>query len=157
MTPTSQHIDIRDATVADAEFITHGNIAMALETENKTLDPAVTGPGVRALLSDPLKGRYFVASENAEPAGQLMLTTEWSDWRNGDFWWIQSVYVVPQFRRHGVFRALFEHVERAATAADDVCGIRLYVERDNARARQTYLDLGATMSDYDLMEWSHLS
>ncbi|MFK7888839.1 MAG: GNAT family N-acetyltransferase [Gammaproteobacteria bacterium] len=153
MTTTDNRVIVRDASLSDATFIADGNIAMALETENKVLDPNLTRPGVRALLEDPLKGRYFIADSAGEAAGQLMLTTEWSDWRNGDFWWIQSVYVLPAFRRHGVFRALFNHVEHAARNAPGVCGIRLYVERDNARARQTYLDLGAEMTDYDLMEW----
>lgn len=154
MNPPSSAAVVRAATIDDAEFIAGGNIAMAQETEDKPLDAAIVGPGVRALLEDPMKGRYFVATIDDVPAGQLMLTTEWSDWRNADFWWIQSVYVLPEFRRHGVFRALFNFVESEAHATTGVCGIRLYVERDNARARKTYLDLGAAMTDYDMMEWS---
>ena len=123
------------------------------EFEEKALDPAVLRRGIEAVLDDANHGLYLVAETKGHAAGTLMVTWEWSDWRNGDFWWIQSAYVVPDFRRHGVFRMLFDKVHQEAKAASSVCGIRLYVEEDNERARQTYVDLGALRTDYALMEW----
>src|SRR5512146_2642080 len=128
-------ITIRDAQIDDATFLAAGNVAMALESEHKRLDPATVARGVQAVLDDSSRGRYFVAERDGRPVGQLMVTYEWSDWRNGNFWWIQSVYVLPEARRLGVFRRLFAHLERLAKADATVCGIRLYVERENARAQ----------------------
>lgn len=145
-------ITIRPATAADAEFLAAGNAAMALETEHKHLDAAVVGAGVRAALADPAKGRYFVAELGGRRVGQLMFTYEWSDWRNGTFWWIQSVYVLPEARRGGVFRALFHHVEQIAERDPAVCGIRLYVERENAQAQATYRHCGLHDAGYVVME-----
>lgn len=125
---------------------------MALETEHKRLDPEVVDAGVRAALGDASKGRYFIAERAGERVGQLMFTYEWSDWRNGMFWWIQSVYVVPQARRDGVFRALFRHVEQLAEGDSGVCGIRLYVERENERAQATYRHCGLQDAGYVVME-----
>ena len=90
------------------------------------------------MLRDDTKGIYFLAEEKGIVAGQLSITTEWSDWRNGNFWWIQSVYVAPEFRQRGVFRALYAHVRRLAKSRRDVCGLRLYVDEDNARAQRAY-------------------
>ncbi len=143
---------IRDARRDDAEFITAGNIAMALEAEHKRLDPATVARGVRAVLEDRTKGRYFVAEHAGEPVGQLMITDEWSDWRNGRFWWIQSVFVLPGARRSGIFRALFRHVEQLARSDLSVCGIRLYVERENVRAQATYRHCGLADGGYLIME-----
>jgi ribosomal protein S18 acetylase RimI-like enzyme len=145
-------ITIRPASAVDADFLAHGNTAMALETEHKRLDPAVVAAGVRAALADPGKGLYFIAECDGERVGQLMFTYEWSDWRNGTFWWIQSVYVLPQARRSGVFRALFRHVEQLAAADPAVCGIRLYVERENERAQATYRHCGLDDAGYVVME-----
>ena len=145
-------ITVRPADTADADFIAHGNAAMALETEHKQLDPATVGAGVRAALADPGKGRYFIAERDGQRVGQLMFTCEWSDWRNGTFWWIQSVYVPPEARRSGVFRALFRHVESLARQDPAVCGIRLYVERENARAQATYRHCGLEDAGYTVME-----
>src|SRR5262245_18482751 len=105
---------IRRATVADAAVVAEFNRLLAHESEGKELDPALLGPGVRAGLEDPHKSQYFLAEEGGRVLGQLGLTFEWSDWRNGWFWWVQSVYVRPEARRRGVFRALWEHVERLA-------------------------------------------
>jgi GNAT superfamily N-acetyltransferase len=143
---------IRDARHDDAEFLAAGNIAMALEAEHKRLDPATVARGVRAVLEDRNKGRYFVAEQAGEPVGQLMITDEWSDWRNGRFWWIQSVFVLPAARRSGVFRALFRHVEHLARSDSSVCGIRLYVERENVRAQATYRNCGLADGGYVIME-----
>ena len=146
------NLTIRPATASDANFLARGNAAMALETEHKRLDPSVVDAGVRAALADSSKGRYFVAELDSAPVGQLMFTYEWSDWRNGTFWWIQSVYVLPAARRGGVFRALFRHVEQLAAQDPSVCGIRLYVERENVRAQATYRHCGLQDAGYAVME-----
>jgi GNAT superfamily N-acetyltransferase len=145
-------IVIRDACPVDAEFIVLGNSRMAEETEGQMLDPALIGPGVRAVLDDPGKGRYFVAEDDGRPVGQMMLTYEWSDWRNGVFWWIQSVYVMPSHRGAGVFSRLFRYVQAKAESDPGVCGLRLYVDRANARAQAIYSHLGLHASNYEIME-----
>jgi GNAT superfamily N-acetyltransferase len=147
MTPT-----VRPATPADAETVCDFNRRLAHESEGKALDLATLAPGVAAVLADPHKGRYFVAETDGQLAGQICVTYEFSDWRNGWFWWVQSVYVRPEFRRRGVFRALFRHVEDAARADPGVIGIRLYVERDNTPAHQTYLNVGFAWAGYHVME-----
>src|SRR5688500_1492020 len=128
---------IRPATHADADTLIDFNLRMARETEGLSLDPATLARGVRAALSDPAKALYFVADFGRQVVGQLMLTREWSDWRDGDIWWIQSVYVNADHRRRGVFRALYEHTRQRARAAG-VVGLRLYVERHNAAAQDVY-------------------
>ncbi len=125
---------------------------MAWETEGKRLLPQVLGAGVRRLLAEPALGFYRVAEVQREAVGCLMVTTEWSDWRNGRFWWIQSVYVPAAWRRRGVFRALYAHVIDAAANEGDVCGVRLYVERENAVAQSTYRSLGMAETDYLMFE-----
>ena len=143
---------IRKAQVSDAAVIADFNRRLAEETESRRLDLPRVRRGVRALLNDSAKGLYFLAEEKGVVAGQLSITTEWSDWRNGNFWWIQSVYVAPEFRRRGVFRALYEHVHRLAKSRRDVCGLRLYVADDNARAQRTYAQLGMQASHYKFFE-----
>ena len=154
---THPRIHIRRATTEDMEIIVGFNQAMAVESEQKTLDPAAVSGGVRQALGDSSRCLYFVAEVDGAIAGQTMVTTEWSDWRNGFFWWIQSVYVAPVFRRRGVFRALHQHVRDLARARPDVCGLRLYVHHDNERAILTYDGLGMKMTEYGLCEedWSH--
>lgn len=144
--------DIREASPADAVTIADFNARMAHETEGHALDPATIGPGVDALLSDPAKGRYWLATAGEAVAGQIMVTYEWSDWRNGMLWWIQSVYVPAEFRRQGVFSALYKHVESLAQSDPDACGLRLYVDRDNQRAQATYDGLGMARTGYLVME-----
>jgi ribosomal protein S18 acetylase RimI-like enzyme len=145
-------LTIRPARLADAPTLAAYNAAMALETEHLTLDPATLSAGVRAALADPNKARYFVAeSDDATLAGMLMLTLEWSDWRNGEIWWIQSVYVHPDHRRRGVFRSLYRHVEQLARQQDAV-GLRLYVASHNTAAQRTYATLGMDLSEYLVME-----
>jgi len=143
---------IRKARATDAETLAGFNRAMARETESKELERDASLRGVRALLEHPEHGRYLVAEVGGDAAGSLMLTTEWSDWRNGFFWWIQSVYVQPERRRQGVYRALHEEVRRQARREGDVCGIRLYVERENGGARQVYESLGMESTGYRLYE-----
>jgi GNAT superfamily N-acetyltransferase len=145
-------LTIREATAADAATIAAFNSDMAMETEGRPLDPALIGAGVTALLDDRAKGRYWLAEAGDDIVGQIMVTYEWSDWRNGTLWWIQSVYVHPRHRRRGVFSALYRHVESLARAAGNVCGLRLYVEQDNERAQRTYLALGMELSGYQVME-----
>ncbi len=149
---TDSPITVRPATVSDHETIVAFNLAMAWETEQKTLDRDTLLNGVQRALRDPNRSLYFVALINGEIIGQTMFTTEWSDWRNGDFWWIQSVYVDPAFRGRGVFRALYEHIRALAKNRSDVCGIRLYVIKQNHRAIETYQRLGMTLTDYLLCQ-----
>jgi ribosomal protein S18 acetylase RimI-like enzyme len=144
-------IRIRRATPADEEVVAAFNAALAWESEHKRLDEAVLRAGVRAALADPAKGFYFLAERDGEAVGQTGVTFEWSDWRNGWYWWVQSVYVREDARRRGVFTALYRHVEALALADPGVIGIRLYVERENARAQETYRALGLTEEGYYLM------
>lgn len=152
---------VRAAVAGDAAMLADWAQAMAWETEHKRLDAGTVRAGVAAGIADPAKARYFVANREvllagheliAAPVGMLMLTSEWSDWRCGHWWWIQSVYVAPEHRRAGVFRALYAHVERLAREAGDVVGLRLYVEADNAVARRTYAALGMADAGYRILE-----
>ncbi|MEQ8206704.1 MAG: GNAT family N-acetyltransferase [Woeseia sp.] len=145
-------IDVRDARPTDAATLVAFNAAMATETEGRQLDLSLLQPGVSAPLTDPSKGRYWVAEVNGRIVGQIMVTWEWSDWRNGSMWWIQSVYVHPDFRRQGVFARLYRHVESQAREDPHSCGLRLYVESDNTSAQQTYLALGMNRPGYQVME-----
>jgi GNAT superfamily N-acetyltransferase len=158
---TTQALRIRDAVGDDANLLARWACAMALETEHKVLDPATVRAGVDAGLADPRRARYFVAMHEAAVAGRetigiavgtLMLTREWSDWRNGDWWWIQSVYVAPAQRRGGVFAGLYRHTAQLARATPGVIGLRLYVERDNAVAQRTYAALGMVDAGYRVYE-----
>ena len=143
--------EIREATIADVAALVDFNWNLAMETEAKALDREVLTAGVREMLVTPQRGFYVVAEHEGQVVGATMVTQEWSDWRNGDFWWIQSVYVVQEHRRRGIFRRLFECVQRKAQA-HQVCGFRLYVERDNQTAQQTYHDLGMHETDYKMFE-----
>ena len=154
---------IRAAEPADAALLARWARAMALETEHKQLEAGTVDAGIAAGITDPHKARYFIAMQDAPVAGRetigsavgtLMLTREWSDWRNGDWWWIQSVYVDPEHRRQGVFAALYRHVEQLARATPGVIGLRLYVERDNDRAQATYAALGMVDAGYRIFEAS---
>ncbi len=143
---------IRNATLEDHTRIAAWNDALARESEDKALDLAVVEPGVMRVLQDPALGRYFIAQVGAKPAGQMMLTYEWSDWRNGMFWWIQSVYVAPEFRGRGIFRALYQHVRGLAEQDGRVCGLRLYVHDGNTDAIEVYRRLGMVDGHYRVME-----
>ena len=144
-------LSIRPATPADADVIARFNAALALESEGKQLDAEVLGRGVRAVLADPHKGFYTLAESAGVVVGQVMVTFEWSDWRDGWYWWVQSVYVEAAARRSGVFRALFAHLRARAEADPTVIGIRLYVEHANEAAQRTYAALGLTPEPYGLM------
>ena len=143
---------IRKANVGDAKVVAEFNRLIAEETEHKTLDMKTLLRGVRALLKDPKKGIYHVAEIDGVIVGQVMFTYEWSDWRNGNFWWLQSVYVRKEYRKQGVFRALYHYVEGLAKKRKDVCGLRLYVEHENERAQKTYESLGMKRSVYQMFE-----
>ena len=144
--------DVRLALSDDWETIVDFNCRLAEETENMQLDPATVRAGVEAVLADPHKGRYFVACVGQNVVGQMMHTWEWSDWRNGEIWWLQSVFVAPQYRRQGVFRRLYQHLLDEAVADPNVVGLRLYVERENQPAHATYRGLGMQETDYLVME-----
>jgi ribosomal protein S18 acetylase RimI-like enzyme len=143
---------IRPATAADIPFLVESNAAMALETEHKSLDREVLSRGTEAVFVEPRRGFYRIAERDGLAVGCLMVTYEWSDWRNGDWWWIQSVYVIPQARRSGVFSTLYADLETQARAADGVVGLRLYVESENLGAQATYAALGMSDSGYRLLE-----
>jgi len=148
---------VRDAKAADLAFLVDANAAMALETEAKALDRATLERGIAAVFEQPQRGFYLVAERDGAAVGCLLVTFEWSDWRNGDWWWIQSVYVVPAARRSGVFRALHAGVAARAARASGVVGLRLYVERDNTRAQATYRSLGMLEAPYRMFEQSRAS
>ncbi|MEP0822153.1 MAG: GNAT family N-acetyltransferase [Ignavibacterium sp.] len=145
-------IQVRQATLEDAPLIAQYNAFMALETENRVLDQETLRKGVESVLADPSAGLYYLAEIDGRVAGQLMVTYEWSDWRNGMFWWIQSVYVREEYRKKGVFKALYRFVESQARSKPDVCGLRLYVEHENARAKHIYEKLGMKKTPYELYE-----
>lgn len=126
---------------------------MAWETESLRLDPVRCSAGVKAVFEQPQRGCYFVALQGERVVGSLLITYEWSDWRNGDVWWIQSVYVSPESRGHGVFKQLFHHIKGLAEARTDVFGLRLYVDRRNTRAKQVYQQLGMSADHYEVCEW----
>jgi GNAT superfamily N-acetyltransferase len=128
------------------------NLRLALETEDLRLDPATVRTGVERLLQDVSKGLYFVAEADGRLAGQVMITYEWSDWRNANIWWFQSVYVFAEFRRHGVFRRLFEYVTERARTEGGVSSLRLYMHDGNERARSTYERLGMLATHYQVFE-----
>lgn len=148
----NSEIIIRPASPADHAVLRDFNAAMALETEHKELDRATLGAGIQAVFDAPGHGRYWVAERDGTVVGALLLTYEWSDWRNGLWWWIQSVYVAPAARRGGVFRSLYRAVEAAARATPGVVGLRLYVERDNRGAQATYAALGMSDSHYMMLQ-----
>ena len=145
-------IKVRLAGPGDAPLLAQFNRQMAIETEQKVLDLGTITAGVESLLAQPAYGFYVIAERGGEVAGGLMITYEWTDWRNGVFWWIQSVYVTEAHRRQGVFRHLHDDVRRRARAAKNVRGFRLYVEGHNAAAQATYRGLGFTNTGYLMLE-----
>jgi len=147
-------IKIRLAQPSDLAAIVEFNMAMAHETERKKLDRAVLTRGVQAVFEGPTRGFYIVAEADSKPIGSLLVTPEWSDWRNGTFWWIQSLYVLPQWRRQGVFRSLYVFVKELARQEGTIRGLRLYVERNNSVARACYEKQGMNPSIYTLYEQS---
>ncbi|NLG35954.1 MAG: GNAT family N-acetyltransferase [Lentisphaerae bacterium] len=145
-------ITVRHATAAESGRIAAFNRAMALETEGLALEEQTVSSGVVALMGHPERGFYLVAEVDGAVAGCLLVTFEWSDWRNKMFWWIQSVYVKPEQRGHGVYSALYAKVRELAEQVGNVCGFRLYVHKDNATAQETYRNLGMEETAYIIYE-----
>lgn len=151
MTPPSPRP--REARPEDAGAIIGFQVAMALETEGIALDPAVCGRGVRAVFDDPAKGRYFVAELDGKTVGSLLVTYEWSDWRDGSVWWIQSVYVLPECRGRRIFSGLYAFIRSRAEHDPAVRGLRLYVDKKNVPAQKVYAALGMDGEHYGMFEW----
>jgi len=145
-------ITIRRAEREDAEFLVRGNASLALETEGLSLDLDRLRDGVHGVFDAPERGFYLIAESGGARLGQLLITYEWSDWRNGVFWWVQSVYVVEAARKRGVFAALYRHAREMARAQGGVCGIRLYVENHNERAMAAYERVGMKRTIYQMFE-----
>ncbi len=146
-------ITIREAKEADSSFIVQFQLQMALETENLVLDETILQKGVAAVFADRLKGCYFVAEENGRVIASTLLTPEWSDWRNRTIQWIQSVYVVPEYRRKGVFKAMYGYIRSKVDKDRETGGIRLYVDSTNISAQKTYAALGMNGDHYRVFEW----
>ena len=138
----------------DIATLAENNISMAMETENNILDKNTITKGVSSIINDRTKGIYWVMEIGGNLVGQLMITYEWSDWRNGTMWWIQSVYVPEIYRRQGIYSSLYENLVHLANSDRDCCGIRLYVEKNNLRAAETYSKLGMVNAGYEIMEFS---
>jgi GNAT superfamily N-acetyltransferase len=147
-------LHIRPAGPADLSVIVEFNRRLALETEAKTLDPTILEAGVSLALADPQRLRYWIADVSAEeqPIGQAAVTREWSDWRKGWIWWLQSVYVAQPYRGRGVFRALYNQIRGEARSLPDVIGLRLYVADSNEQAQRIYAALGMKSGTYSVCE-----
>lgn len=146
-------ICVRNACLNDREDIVNFQLEMARETEGIYLSPDILVPGVEAVLTDPAKGQYYVAEHNGQIVGSLLTTFEWSDWRNGTVLWIQSVYVIPSFRRKGIYSRLYTHVKELVIKDDHLKGIRLYADKTNVNAHQAYRKLGMSPDHYVTFEW----
>ena len=149
---SSSSIAVGRAATEDVAAIAQFNIAMAAETEDLALDSQTVHAGVAAVVSDDRRGFYLVARSDGKAIGSLMITYEWSDWRNGNLWWIQSVYVVPSARKQGIFRLLYDNVISLAKQSGDAAGVRLYVEKDNRGAQEVYRKLGMSETAYRVFE-----
>ena len=145
-------IHIRQAIRSDCKTIAEFNAALARETEHFELDMERLLRGVNGLFDEPSRGFYLLAEVNNKIAGQLMITYEWSDWRNGVFWWIQSVYVKPEFRNQKIFTSLYKYIESSSKKEGNVCGLRLYVEKENENAHTVYAKLNMKKTAYELLE-----
>ena len=145
-------MEIRLADSADVQALVEFNQAMALETEGKHLDGEILQRGVEGVFGDDKKGFYVVTDDSGQIVGGLMVTFEWSDWRNAWFWWIQSVYVVPEYRGKHVYSQLYDFAKREAAEAGNACGFRLYVEKENTHAQRVYEKLGMEETYYLMYE-----
>jgi ribosomal protein S18 acetylase RimI-like enzyme len=145
-------VSIRKATSTDIPVIADFQLRLAQETENVTLDLAVVTRGLKALFDDPSKGTYYVAEYKDETAGCHLVTFEWSEWRNGTVWWLQSVYVKESHRKNGVFRAMYDNLINLIHNDPTVLGLRLYVDKTNVRAQQVYEALGMNGEHYTVFE-----
>lgn len=149
----SDDIEIREARLDDAPVIVDFQIRMARSTEDLELDHLTVTRGVAAVFADPAKGTYWVAEEDGRVIGSLLTTFEWSDWRNGTVLWIQSVYVLPEWRRRGIYKRLYEHLKQQVERSPDLRGLRLYVDQRNTAAQEVYERLGMTKEHYQMYEW----
>ena len=149
----SDSVQIRPGRSGDAETIAELQVRMARETEDLELDRETVGRGVRAVLDYPGKGEYWIAEAAGRVVGCLMVTPEWSDWRDGTVLWVQSLYVLPEARGQGVYRRLYEHLKSRVEATPRLMGIRLYVDKRNAAAQRVYDRLGMSREHYELFEW----
>jgi ribosomal protein S18 acetylase RimI-like enzyme len=145
-------ITIRKATPDDAASIISFQQAMAMETEGMELKSDIITKGVMAVFHDETRGQYFVAEEMGAVVASLMITYEWSDWRNANIWWFQSVYVIPEYRRKGIFRMMYDHIKKEGMECG-IAGLRLYVESENIRAQKTYEAMGMNGNHYRTFEW----
>jgi len=146
-------IEVRPATPNDSKYIIDFQQKMALETENVQLDTAVLALGLKRLFEDPARGSYYVAADNAQVIGCMMITYEWSEWRCGNVLWIQSVYIVPSYRGKGVFKKMYEYIKGMITPGSGYTGIRLYVDKTNLAAQKVYEKLGMNGDHYQVYEW----
>ena len=146
-------MNIRKAVLEDLEILVDFQYKMALESENLELDRVVLTEGVKNAVMDPNKASGYVAQENGTIIGSLMITLEWSDWRNGWVWWIQSLYVLPEYRQKGVFKQMYNYLQEVVKGRDDVKGIRLYVDQSNFRAQKVYQAIGMCGEHYTTYEW----
>lgn len=146
-------IKISKAEISDAPIIVDFQLKMAMETENIALDKGILKQGVQAVFKDSSLAQYYVAKAEGKIIASLMITYEWSDWRNRKVWWIQSVYVIPEFRRRGIFTMFYDFIKEIVEKSEDVGGIRLYVDKTNSPAQKTYTKVGMNGEHYQLFEW----
>lgn len=147
------NIKVRPGLLFDIDVIADFQVKMALESENMKLDPSTVNKGVSAVIDDPSKGKYWLAEVNGEVVGCLLTIPEWSDWRNGSVLWIHSVYVHPEFRKNGIYKALYTHLKTMVNESPDLRGLRLYVDKSNHNAQKVYEKLGMSGEHYHLFEW----
>ena len=146
-------MNIREGRANDAHTIADFQMKMAWETENLKLEEDILKKGVEAVFNDPSKGKYYVAEEDGAVIASLMITYEWSDWRNGLVYWIQSVYVKPEYRKKGVYAKMYAQIKEDVKSSENVRGIRLYVDKGNVNAQKVYEKLGMSGEHYQLYEW----
>ena len=146
-------ISVRQAHREDAGKILDFQLLLAQETENRGLDKLVVTKGIKKVFDDPTKGKYYVAEISGKVVACLLITYEWSEWRNGDIWWLQSVYVDASHRRTGVFRKMYQYIVECITADPSIAGLRLYVEHNNGRAQKIYRSVGMKGDYYQMFEW----
>ena len=146
-------VKVEEATADLRDLIASFQVAMAQETENLSLDLPTVKKGVQAVFDDPAKGRYFIAYVEGKPVASLLITYEWSDWRNGNMWWIQSVYVKAEYRAKGVYKHMYKHLQQMVNDDPDLAGLRLYVDLTNKKAQAVYEALGMNGNHYQLFEW----
>lgn len=148
-----KNVVIRRAVLEDMSFLTESQIKMAYETERLNLDKLVVTEGVKAVFKDSSKGFYIIGICNELPVSCLMITPEWSDWRNNWVWWIQSVYVIPEQRKSGIFGMMYDYIKSLVIDTSEVSGIRLYVDNTNLIAKEVYKRIGMNDEHYRLFEW----